>query len=79
MIIQSGIREVVFYSDKHEAKPETVASKRMLEMAGVHYRRFVPKMGKIVIDFGSIDSLARQLEESASVKEKDTWRSTYVK
>ena len=38
LIIQAGIREVVFVSDKHQQKPETVASKKMLDMAGVVYR-----------------------------------------
>lgn len=55
MIIQAGIREVVYYSDKHEEKPETIASKRMFEMAGVSTRKFVPTMDKVVIDFASIE------------------------
>uniref|UniRef100_A0A0P4WC24 Probable deoxycytidylate deaminase n=1 Tax=Scylla olivacea TaxID=85551 RepID=A0A0P4WC24_SCYOL len=38
LVIQAGIREVVFFSDKHQQKPETVASKKMLNMAGVAYR-----------------------------------------
>lgn len=38
IIIQSRIREVVFYSDKHEHKPETIASKRMFDMAGIMVR-----------------------------------------
>lgn len=56
MIVQSGIREVVFYSDKHEDKPGTVASKRMLDMAGVKYRQFTPKMKTVTIDFESINA-----------------------
>ena len=57
MIIQSGIKEVVFYSDKHHAKPETVASRRMLGMAGVRTRQFEPKMKRIVIDFEAVNEL----------------------
>jgi len=35
IIIQSGISEVVYACDKHADKQETVASRRLLEMAGV--------------------------------------------
>lgn len=35
LIIQAGIKEVVFYSDKRAKKKSTKASKRMLDMAGV--------------------------------------------
>ena len=54
MIIQAGIQEVVYYSDKHADKPETKASKTMLSMAGVRVRQFTPSMRKIVIDFEAI-------------------------
>ncbi len=37
-IIQAGIREVVYLSDKYAATPGTVASKRMLRSAGVTLR-----------------------------------------
>ena len=33
MIIQSGLKEIVYFSDKHADKPETQASKKMFEMA----------------------------------------------
>ncbi|KAF6214065.1 hypothetical protein GE061_011796 [Apolygus lucorum] len=55
IIIQSGIKEVIFLSDKNKTKPETVASKIMFEAAGVTYRRYVPKNSKITIDFSKID------------------------
>lgn len=48
-------REVVYLSDKHSDKPSTVASKRLLDMAGVAYRKFVPRMRQITIDFDAID------------------------
>ena len=54
MIIQSGIRQIFYYSDKHADKKITIASKRLLDMAGVKYSQFVPKMKKIVIDFDCI-------------------------
>ena len=43
-IIQSGIREVVYLSDKYADTPSTLASKRMLTSAGVTLTRLqVPK------------------------------------
>lgn len=55
IIIQSRIQEVVYLSDKHFDKPHTVASKMMLNAAGVKYRQFVPKHERIVIDFSKIN------------------------
>ena len=56
MIIQSGIRTVIYFSDKHSDKSSTVASKRMMDMAGVTYTQFVPRMKKIEIDFDIINN-----------------------
>ncbi len=55
MIIQSGLKEIVYFSDKHEAKPETIASKKMFDMSGVKYRQHVPAQTKFVIDFDCIN------------------------
>ena len=38
-IIQSGIREIIYLSDKYAATPGTLASKRMLKSAGITLRR----------------------------------------
>ena len=42
-IIQSGIKEVVYLSDKYSSTPSTVASKRMLKSAGVMCRKLSPE------------------------------------
>ena len=39
-IIQSGIREVVYDSDKYEKTPGVIASKKMLTSAGVKLRKY---------------------------------------
>lgn len=39
-IIQSGIREIVYDSDKYDGTPSVAASKRMLRAAGVVLRRY---------------------------------------
>ncbi len=41
-IIQSGISEVVYYSDKYADTDGTRASKRMFDTAGVRYRPYQP-------------------------------------
>lgn len=55
VIIQSGIKEVIYLSDKHSHKAHTIASKRMLKAAKVKYWQYVPNEKKIVIDFDEID------------------------
>lgn len=39
-IIQCGIKEVIYDSDKYEKLPSTIASKKMMEAAGVKYRQY---------------------------------------
>lgn len=50
-IIQSGISEVVYLSDKYASTPATQASKRMLDAAGVKYRRLQTTLEEINLDF----------------------------
>ena len=46
-IIQSGIREVIYDSDKYAETPSVRASKRMFRAAGVAYRPY-SKSGRVV-------------------------------
>lgn len=55
LIIQSGITEVIYYSDKHHAANPFVASRRLLDMAGIVYRQHTPRQAVITIDFASIN------------------------
>lgn len=41
LIIQSGIREIVYISDKYNGSNENIASKKMLESAGVKCRQMM--------------------------------------
>ncbi len=49
-IIQSGIKEVVYLSDKYKDTPLTKASRRMLESAGVILTRSKPTKAQIVLN-----------------------------
>ncbi len=49
-IIQSGVREVVYLSDKYADTMSTLASKRMLDAAGVQYTRLRPEHTSITLD-----------------------------
>ena len=53
-IIQSGIKEIVYLSDKYDGTDTNRASKKMLDSAGVKYRQFTPNMDKLEIDFKNI-------------------------
>ncbi len=51
LIIQSGIKEVLYLSDKYKDTEPVIASKRMLNMAGVKCTQLNPKRDKIIIEF----------------------------
>ena len=38
LILQSGIKEVIYYSDKYKDRPEMKAAKRMFDIANIKYR-----------------------------------------
>ncbi|MBR2876806.1 MAG: dCMP deaminase family protein [Clostridia bacterium] len=50
-IIQSGISEVIYLSNKYADTPETRASKRMLEAAGVKLTQLIPEKSELILDF----------------------------
>ena len=39
LIIQAGIREVIYMSDKYENSPTTIASKKMFDLVRIPYRK----------------------------------------
>lgn len=49
-IIQSGIKEVVYLSDKYETADNTLASKRLFHSAGIVLRQMQSKHTKIAIE-----------------------------
>ncbi|XP_022086870.1 deoxycytidylate deaminase-like [Acanthaster planci] len=65
LIIQSGIKRIMYLSDKHHDKPATQASKRMLDLAQVEYVKYIPKKHKVVIDFYEIDPESRPRPSSS--------------
>ena len=50
-IIQAGISEVIYLSDKYHYTPSTVASRRMLAAAGVKLTQIKPTKAQIVLRF----------------------------
>ena len=54
-IIQSGIKEIVFLSDKYNGTESDQASKRMLDAAGVTYRKLKPNREKLELSFREED------------------------
>jgi dCMP deaminase len=51
LIIQSGIKNIIYLSDKYRDSDSVKASKRMLDLAGVKTTRLVLETRKIEIDF----------------------------
>ncbi|MEE1352277.1 MAG: dCMP deaminase family protein [Acutalibacteraceae bacterium] len=54
-IIQCGIKEVVYLSDKYADSNSTVASKRMFDAAGVHYKQLTGIHDELVINLRQDD------------------------
>jgi dCMP deaminase len=50
-IIQAGITEVIYLSDKYAGTDIFIASKTMLDKAGVSYRKVEPSISTIVLSF----------------------------
>ena len=50
-IIQSGVKEVVYLSDKYDGTPMNLASKRMLDAAGVKYTKLTTSLESITLSF----------------------------
>lgn len=53
-IIQSGITEVVYLSDKYDGTDASIASKTMLDKAGVTYRKVVSNIEEITLSFNEV-------------------------
>ena len=54
-IIQSGIKEVVYLSDKYADTDSVVAGKKMLDAAGVAYRQLETQTDEICIGFAPME------------------------
>ena len=50
-IIQSGIKEVVYLSDKYATQDSTIASKKMFNAAGIKLRQLKTNFNTLAIDF----------------------------
>jgi len=49
-IIQSGITEVIYLSDKYEGTDGDVAAKRLFSECGVSWRKLIPRISSIEIE-----------------------------
>lgn len=48
-IIQSGIKEVIYLSDKYKGTDANIVAKEMLEKCGVQFREYEPKEKELVL------------------------------
>ena len=44
MILQKGISEIVYLSDKYHDEPHYIASRKLLDEAGIKYRQYTGKL-----------------------------------
>ncbi len=55
-IIQSGIKEVIYLSDKYADTMANLASKRMLSAAGIRYTQMKTTHAPLVLDFTPVEN-----------------------
>ncbi|MFA5011351.1 MAG: dCMP deaminase family protein [Ignavibacteria bacterium] len=55
LIIQSGIKEVVFLSDKYKDSDSVKASRKMFKLSGVKERQLIVKNKKIILNFNILN------------------------
>lgn len=55
-IIQSGITEVIYLSDKYDGSDASIASKKMLTTSGVHFRKVMTQIQNLSLSF-SVDAV----------------------
>lgn len=48
-IVQSGIKEIVYLSDKYDGTKENIAAKKILNTCGIVYRKYESKGKEVVI------------------------------
>ncbi|MBM3440675.1 MAG: cytidine deaminase, partial [Bacteroidetes bacterium] len=54
-IIQSGIQQVIYLSDKYADSDASRASRRMLETAGITCRKVETKISEIILSFTDVN------------------------
>jgi len=54
-IIQAGIKEVIYLSDKYDGTDPSKAAKRMLEKAGIHFRKVKVSVTGLILSFNEED------------------------
>ncbi|XP_076467774.1 deoxycytidylate deaminase-like [Babylonia areolata] len=72
LIVQSGIREVIYCSDKYAMKPAFQASRILLNQAGIKLRKFESQKQQVTIDFRSLE------EQADDNREEETKRHSEV-
>jgi len=50
LIVQVGIKEIVYLSDKYHDSDVMIASRKILDMAGVRYRQLQPNVRRITLE-----------------------------
>jgi len=51
VIIQSGIREIIYLSDKYSSTDSVKAAKIMFAKSGVRCRQFIPERDSVLLSF----------------------------
>jgi len=72
LVIQAGIKKVVYMRDKYKDKPAFIASRKLLEMAGVEIVQFMPKRSSITVSFDLDDEAQALMYPTSSTNHSTT-------
>ncbi|CAB4035453.1 deoxycytidylate deaminase [Paramuricea clavata] len=70
LIIQSGIKKIVYLSDKYHHQPNMKASRILLDMAKIKYVKFEPERKTILVDFMSIEQSTPSISKTKTFKDE---------
>lgn len=54
-IVQKGLSDVIYLSDKYAEQDSTILAKRIFEKAGIKTRQFLPSRSSLLVDFYKIN------------------------
>ena len=76
IIIQAGVSKLVYFSKKNSETPAHKAAVRMMELAGISFRQFIPKKDKLVIDFNVYPDVNFEVNDSHSESTENSGRNS---
>lgn len=50
-IVQSGIKKIIYLSDKYESSESTIVAKKIFDRCNIKYEKYIPKNKKLILEY----------------------------